>query len=387
MTYGAIKTFSDLQTQVIRKGLCSKCGGCVSFCTAGTLNALELGEDGLPRFADEDRCLSCGLCYMICPETEDLNRELREAYGWTPPLGAVQSIASARSTDAAVRSAATDGGVVTALLLYLLDRHLIDGAIVTRKSTPFSREPAVATTRDELIAAAGSHFDSSFPLAELGDRYTTYSYTLPYVRNLVGRRLRNVALVGTPCQIKTIRKMQRLHILPADIIRYTIGLFCMENLSFGAQDRVELEKRYSFAFEDVVKLNVKESMRITLRDGSTLRVPFEDLDDLARPACLLCTEFANDYADLSAGGLASPDGYTTTLARTDRGRAIYVDALRQGYVEEARTGNGSGARGAKADMLEKVADYARYKQQRGEARRRELARAEQLAFEPEAALC
>jgi coenzyme F420 hydrogenase subunit beta len=82
-----IKTFLALQEEVISRGLCGKCGGCVSFCSAGTLNALEMGEDDLPRFADEDRCLACGICYMICPATTELDAEVQNRFGWRPPIG------------------------------------------------------------------------------------------------------------------------------------------------------------------------------------------------------------------------------------------------------------------------------------------------------------
>jgi len=367
-----IKTFSDLQQEVIVQGLCKECGGCVSFCTAGTLNALELGKDGLPRYTDEEKCLSCGICYLICPETRDLDNEVRRKFGWESPIGTWQTITSARTTDEAIHKAATDGGVVTSLLLYMLDRHLIDGAIVSVKSTPFSREPAIATTRDELVAAAGSHFAGSSHLEKLGDSYTTYSPTVSTVRSLAKKRLRRAAIVGTPCQIKTIRKMQCLSILPADIIRYTIGLFCTENLSFDAQARRWLEEKYRFDFGNVQKVNVREDFCFALGGGRAIHVPFEDMDRLARPACLSCTEFANGYADISAGGLGSREGYTTILLRTDQGRALYDEALRQGYIKEAQFATSADLRDEKARMVERVAAYARWKQERGKRRRQEL---------------
>jgi coenzyme F420 hydrogenase subunit beta len=365
-----IKTFRDLEREVIGEGLCGKCGGCVSFCTADSLNALEMGEDGFPRYADEDKCLECGICYAICPETRELDREVRDRFGWTPPIGNCKTVTSARATDPAVREVATDGGVVTSLLLYLLDRHLIDGAIVSRKDSVFGREPVIATTREELISAAGSYFSGSCHLTEL-PKYTTYSSTVGNVRSLTAGYGR-VAMVGTPCQIRTIRKMQSLSILPADVIRYTIGLFCTENLSFDTGGRQMLEERFRFDFEDIAKMNVKESFNITLTSGRTIGIPFEELDDLARPSSLVCTEFANDFADLSAGGLGSPDGYTTILLRSDEGKTVYDGALYRGYIEERVLKGGVGSRSERAAMMARVVEFARWKRERGEAHRREL---------------
>lgn len=367
-----IKTFLDLQEEVVGKGICRKCGGCISFCSAGGLNALQLDAKGFPRYADEDKCLKCGICYLICPLTKDLDAEVREKFGWRPPIGMYQTITSARATEDAILAVATDGGVVTSLLVYMLDRHLIQGAIVSRKTTTFSRQPLIATTREEIISAAGTQFSGTPHLEELGDQYTTYSPTISAVKSLAGRRLHGVALVGTPCQINTVRKMQCLSILPADVISYTIGLFCVENFSFDALASEKLERELAIKLEDIVKLNVKEDLIITLRNGTTVHVPLEELDEVARPACLACTEFANDYADISVGGLGSPDGYTTALVRTEKGRQVYSEALRQGYIRERAFRDSAELRSEKTKMLAKVVAFARRKRERGGARLQEL---------------
>ncbi len=372
MEQAEIKTFRDLHEEVVARGLCGKCGGCVSFCSADQLHALGMGEDDLPRYEDEERCLTCGICYMICPFTSELDGELQAKLDWRPPIGAYETITSARSTDSAVRAVATDGGVVTALLLYMLDKHIIDGAIVSRKTTAFSREPFIATDREGLITAAGSHFAGSAHLEELGDKYTTYAPTISAVRSLAKRYLHRAAIVGTPCQIRTIRKMQCLGILPAHIITFAIGLFCMENFAFDALGREWLQEKLHIDFADIDKLNIKEDVIVTLSDGSTIRLPFEQVDELARPACLACTDFTNAYSDLSCGGLGSPDGYTTVLIRTELGGQVYREALRQGYVEEITFEDSAQLASEKTKMMAKVFALARQKRERGEARLREL---------------
>jgi len=366
------RTFRDLHEEVVYKGICGKCGGCTSFCSAGKLNVLELDEDGFPRYADEDRCLACGICYLICPLTRDLDAEVQRRFGWRPPIGTYQTITSARTTDDAILRVSTDGGVVTSLLLYMLGKHHIQGAIVSRKTAAFGRQPLIATTREELISAAGSHLAGSSHLEELGDNYTTWSPTISAVRGLESRHLQNVAMVGTPCQIGTVRKMQCLGILPARIISYTIGLFCMADFSFDVLARRKLEDRLRIDFADIDKLNIKEDLVISLSDGTILDVPFEEVDEMARPACLACVDFANAYADISVGGLGSPDGYTTTLIRTEKGNQVYNEALRQGYIEEREYRDPAELRSEKTEMIAKVVAFARRKQERGDARRREL---------------
>lgn len=363
-----VKAFLDLQEEVIQRNLCGKCGGCISFCSAGALNALGLDDEGFPHLADAYRCLGCGLCYLICPVTKELDAELRETFAWKPPIGVYRAIASARATEENVLRVATDGGVVTSLLLYMLERGYIDGAIVSRRATAFSRHPVIATSPEEILLAAGSQLSGSSHLEQLGEQYTTYSPTISAVRSLEGRRLQSVALVGTPCQVNTIRKMQCLSILPADFITYVIGLFCAENFDFAGPSGHKLAQEFGISLDDVAKLNVKEDIIFTLKNGATVHVSFESMDDLARPACLACTEFANDYADISVGGLGSPNGYTTTLIRTEKGQRMYGEAVRSGRIEERAFAELSEMSREKGRMLARITEFADWKRERSRKR-------------------
>lgn len=361
-----IKTFSDLEEEVQAKGLCGQCGGCVSFCSSGKLDALEIDEEGNPRYLDEDNCLKCGICYLICPQIKALDDELQEKLGWKPPIGIYRRVTSARTTDKKIHEICTDGGVVTSLLVYMLDHNLINGAIVSKKTGPFSRQAAVVSSRDDLIAAAGSQFSKSTHLEELGGKYTTYSPTISAVKSLEKSHLLRTAMVGTPCQIHTVRKMQILGVVPSHIIKYTLGLFCMENFSFDTMLKEKLEKELNLKMEEVTKLNIKDDLIITLDDGRVLHVPFEEIDQIARPACLVCPDFANEYADISLGGLGSRNGNTTVLIRTTVGERIYSEALRLGYIEESPLEGSETLRTEKTKMMAKIFSFSKRKKLRAE---------------------
>lgn len=367
-----IKTFNDLRREVIDIGLCGKCGGCYSFCSAGELNALEIGENGLPRYSDEEKCVKCGICYLICPQIEVLNNDLKVRFGWKPPIGQYHYISSARTKDQKVKRLCTDGGVVTSLLLYLLDNNLIEGAIVSKKKGPFAREPTIAFTRADIISSAGSYYTESSHLEELGGKYSTYSPILPAVKSMEKKYLRKIAVVGTPCQINTIKKMQCLGILPAHLIEYTIGLFCIENFSFNDLARKRLEKKLDLDLADIQKLNIKDDFIITLSNGITIHIPLEEVDIVARPACLTCSDFANEYSDISVGGLGSLEGYTTTMIRTDKGMDIYRTALNQGYIEEVDYKNIDERNISKTKMLAKIISFSNRKKLRAEMKLRKV---------------
>jgi coenzyme F420 hydrogenase subunit beta len=359
-----IKSFQDLITEVQRTGFCGRCGGCFSFCSADNLGALEVGQDGMPRFANEDKCLRCGICYMICPNTHDLDDELKEKSGWEPPIGQIKDLISAQTTNPTVGERCTDGGVVTSLLIYLLDNHMIDAALVSRSDGPFHRAPLLATTGEEIISAAGSHYDESFHVGELGSCYSTYSPTMYELKRLREGFINRVAMVGTPCQINTVRKMQALKVIPSDIIKYCFGLFCMENFSFNDPQLEDLGKKHGFDVTQVAKVNVKEDFFAYLKDGRVIHIPFEDIDSVARPACLVCPDFSAEYSDLSFGGLGSPEGYTTVLIRSEKGKWVYRGALTAGYIIERRYSSVQKARGDWMNTYTKVVCFSERKKSR-----------------------
>jgi len=337
MTQSTKISFDDLYRDVIEKGLCNKCGACVSFCTANQIGAIEMCgcEDNVPRYTDPEKCFKCGICYLICPQTQELNEDIIEEFGWVPPYGSYRDIVSAQATDEKIREVATDGGVVTALLSCMLEQKMIDGAIVSKKVGLFDRQPEIVTSLEDLIEAAGSQYSEALHLDEMGKKYTTYVPVIPVVRMFGPKRAIKIAVVGTPCQIMAIRKMQALNIIPSDIIFFTIGLFCMQCFTFDNLMEKSFIKEHNINPKNILKVNVKEDFRLKMKSGVTVHIPFEEIEDIARPACLRCHDFSNDFADISVGGLGSPDGYTTTMIRTTLAKKVFTEALNRNYIKIA----------------------------------------------------
>ena len=358
------KTFHDLEREVQRYNFCGKCGGCVAFCSADNLGALTVGPDGMPVFADEEKCLKCGICYMICPNIRDLDEELKRKTKWEPPIGPIKDLVSAQTTNLTVGERCTDGGVVTSLLLYLLDNHMIDAALVSKSDGPFHRGPMLATSGEEIISASGSHYDESFSVVKLGSHYSTYSPAMQELKSLRKGLIDRVAMVGTPCQIHTVRKMQVLRIIPSDVIKYCFGLFCIENFSFDDIQMRHLEKKYGFDLTQVLKVNVKEDFFIYLKDGRVIHIPFEEIDSIARPACLVCPDFSAEFSDISFGGLGSVEGYTTVLIRSERGKIVYRGALTAGYIKERKYSPAEKARSDLIKLQRMIINFSQRKKER-----------------------
>ncbi len=321
-----MKTFFNLIQEVQKPGRCHHCGGCVTFCTAINYGALELGEDGKPRYKDIEKCIECGLCYSICPEIGELDEEARRRVAWSAPMGRILETTLARATNPTVQAAATDGGVVTSLLLHLFDLGRIDGAIVSKPVGLFQRQPWLALTREEIIEAAGFHFDTSAGMKLFSDVYSTFSPSIVELEDVARHHLSWVAFVGTPCQINSLRRMEVLGIVPAGSIRFHLGLFCTGNFHFGPDQRRQLEEIGGFKWDQVRKVNVKEELMIHLLSGEVCLIPLSKLDFMKRYACRYCDDYAAEFADLSFGGIGAPEGWTTVIARTPLGRAVLADA-------------------------------------------------------------
>ncbi len=333
-----MKTFHNLVEDVQKPGLCHRCGGCVTFCTAVNYGALELDAEGKPRYSDEDKCIECGLCYSICPEIDELDEETKKRLAWNPPIGRIIETGIVRATDPNVRKRATDGGAVTALLLHLFKSGRIDGAIVTKQSGPFRREPFLAVSEADILDAAGFFFDTSHGMKSFSDYYVTYGQIREF-EPLIKKGLQRVAFVGTPCQIKSVRRMQTLSIIPSDTIKFCLGLFCSGNFVFGKNQQEKIAKIGGFQFKDVKKINIKEDLIIHLNSGEVKTMMLDELEFMKRFACYFCPDYSAEYADVSFGGIGAKEGWTTVITRTPVGRAIVADARSKNAIEDNRRGD------------------------------------------------
>lgn len=362
-----METFFNLIQEVQKPGFCHRCGGCVTFCTAVNYGALEIDEDGKPRYKDMEKCIECGLCYSICPEIDEYEEEVRRRAAWSEPNGRIIETTVARAVDPGIREIATDGGAVTALLLHLFEKGRIDGAIVAKQSDAFARIPALATSKEDIRAAAGFFFDTSHGMPQFSDKYVTYS-AIEGFGPLMKKGLRRVALVGTPCQIKAYRRMEAMGIVPSDSVKYCLGLFCSGNFIFKEAQREKLAADHDFSWEEVKKINIKDHFLVHLKNGETRTMPIEDLDFMRRYACRYCRDYSAEFADVSFGGIGAAEGWTTVITRTPLGRAIFADAKETTIEEFPRTENPRFA----SDALAKMQEAAAKKKKAARHNRREL---------------
>ena len=360
------KSFQDLIREVHDRGICQECGGCVSFCSSADYNIIGFKDQySPPEYINKDKCLECGICYYICPQTHVLDDSLNITYKFSEfssmLIGHYEDIYSCQATDKEFLEYGTDGGVVNSIINYLIEKKMVDGAIVSRTDAPFSREATFADNKPDLIRSSGTKLDISPQLDEI-QKFSTYTHSIPELNHY---KFKKLAVVGTPCQLYTIRCMQDLGVTPSENIEICFGLFCYENFFFEKSQIEKFEKDFNIKFSDIKKINIKEDVILKLKDDGIgekiIHIPFNHLKNYMRLACNACNDFTNIYSDISFGGLGSADKYTTVITRTEKGKKIFSQVLDAGIIKLANLDSSK-----KKAMIELISQFSQSKIKRKE---------------------
>jgi coenzyme F420 hydrogenase subunit beta len=324
--------FWDLEQAVVDADRCVQCGVCVAACPT---DSIGIGEDDLPKLVK--MCTGCSLCWDFCPRgglqyeatwklgsarqngsngsgvEHDFkitgNGEARSVEG----IGRVHESYTAR-VDPTIEGA-QDGGVVSALLISLLEAGEIDGALVARESEdePWKGEAFLARTPDEVRENAGSFYNQTLALA-----HTDFGgYELPPNPR--------IAVVGTPCEIEGIKAMQARPWTwgssRVEAITLTIALLCTKSFNYEKLMLEEVRDKRGVDLEEVGRVDViRGKLIVEDKEGETIfEEPIRDFHNAALKGCDECADFMGHAADISVGSVGSADGYSSVLIRSEEG--------------------------------------------------------------------
>ena len=118
-----------------------------------------------------------------------------------------------------------------------------------------------------------------------------------------------------------------------DSLRLIIGLFCYGTYSYNDLFINFLAKRHGIIPSNISKIDLDtEKLRVYVNGELKLEVHRHELHRYLRKSCREYRDFTNRLADLSLGGVGSPEGWTTVLIRTNREEEVFNDAVRESYV-------------------------------------------------------
>ncbi len=326
--------WKDLYREVVTAGLCTGCAACVMVCPRDVLR-YDHTDSYKPYNIDPetpaDDCIhgqrGCDICTRACPRFRAWEMEADTALFGRPRdprevFGVYRRLLLARATDPEVLAVAQDGGLVSALLLFGLETGRIEGALTSRLSSEriWDAEPFLATTREEVLAAAGSRYTySANPLAAL---------------EAEERGVKRLALVGMGCQASINGTLSARNVARwRKRIVLTLGLLCSKSFTYDLMTK-KIQEEMGIPLEDVAKVNIKGKFILWRRSsGNRVDIPLKACYPYTREGCNSCPDFSAEHADISAGGLGHSDGWTVTIVRTENGEEWIRAASEAGYLE------------------------------------------------------
>ena len=323
----------ELYHEVVATNLCTGCAACVMACPRDVLE-YDHTERYQPFNVEAstafDDCAhgqrGCDICTRACPrfrawEVEADMALFGRARKPAEVAGIHRGIWLARATDPEILEAGQDGGVVSALLAWGIETGRIEGALTSRRSRTrlWDCEPFLATTRAEVLEAAGSRY--------------TYSANPLAMKEAEARGLRRLALVGMSCQAAINGTLQARRVNKyARRIELTLGLLCSK--SFEYEGMRSTLAAHGVPLDDVAKVNIKGRFQVWRRStGELVEIPLARLREATRKGCALCPDFAAEHADIALGGLGQTEGWTITIVRTLRGEEWLAAAEADGVVK------------------------------------------------------
>jgi coenzyme F420 hydrogenase subunit beta len=308
-------SFNTLKQNVIDCELCVRCGMCAGVCP---IRVIEFNNDRYPVLSGE--CSQCGLCVKCCPggdvNFQDMSRNVFDRdYDPDDLNGHVEDLFVCHANDETVRLNGASGGLITALLLYMLEKKIIDGAVVVSMDSdnPCQTKGILATTPAEIIASSQSKYCLT-PSMEI----------LSHIRRQKG----TFAVVCLPCQVHGLRKLQEADPALAGKIGYIFGLYCACNIE--PHGHIEAMRACNIDPDDVVRFQFRGGVwpggyHVEQKDGRKGRIhPIRNSSVLhimfrlyGSKRCHSCIDGLAEYADLSFGDFWAFD-YEGSFSKLER---------------------------------------------------------------------
>lgn len=281
---------------------------------------------------DEDRriaeiCPGLGQSVLSGGRTDDVL--------WGPYV----SMHTGYALDPGLRFAASSGGALSAVLVYLLQSGQIDAVVQTAADPdiPTGNTIVLSQSPEEVRSAAGSRYAPSAPLAGL--------HTLL-------ESDKTFAFVGKPCDVAALRAIAEHDPRVTERIPYMLSFFCAGVPSLDAG--VAVLKALGADVPEVSSFRFRGNgwpgfATATLVDGRELSMSYHEswggiLSGHVQHRCKICADGTGAAADLVCADawecdergypiFDEGDGISLVVSRTNKGEALRAAATEQGFLK------------------------------------------------------
>ncbi|HET55150.1 MAG TPA: hypothetical protein ENN33_08020 [Ignavibacteria bacterium] len=332
----SVKNIEYLRS-VFKNGLCTRCGTCVGL-SSGAIRFIDIEENYRPEQVGDLTDELANRIWTGCSAKKIPMALLNEySFGQTESnneyIGYYKKLGIAYAEDSEIRRNSASGGLLSTILLWLLETEEVQGIVTTRMSntSPWKPETFIATKKEEVKKAAQSKY-----------LITSVNQVLPQIQEFEGC----LAYVGLPCQVHSIRKLQIANDPSVKNIKYIFGPFCGNTLHFTSIKM--LLRSYGYKEHTGIEyLAFREGewpgkMVINMNDGKKIELPKFHANYLIpfsmMKRCLLCTDFTNELTDISGGDAWAPEyeergkGFSLAIVRSKSGNRLFENLVREGKI-------------------------------------------------------
>lgn len=322
--------------QVVKSDLCIGCGLCTLDPTTQGIRYVRKNDCMVPRTTDVP---DISFANTICPGKgyaikESAEETFAKEAEYQMRLGYVKSLHAAHSVSEEVLNNASSGGIITQILLYLIEKKIVDYVSVTQfvcDNKGVHTRTFLTNSRQEILKAQGSkycpaNFDSL--LSELHEKSV------------------RVAIMATPCVIAGIRNIEKNipNYIKADII-FHIANFCGGFKSFRNIKRlaeihkVDYNNLCSFRFRGEGQPGSLKFVENTGKAASTPYPLYVGLNGYSKMLrCHLCPDATGELADIACGDAWIPrfqedkNTWSMIICRNNAAKELIEDMNKDGLI-------------------------------------------------------
>lgn len=295
-------------TYTVHNDLCTGCGVCEGMCPSNAISFI-VAEGTFRPVVNNSLCKNdkgCHRCYDSCPGIGiDLKGVLAKNTDHKEDkyVGTYLDSYVGYSLDKEIRYHSASGGMITQFLIWLLDKHYIDGAVVTKfdKKAPLNVKSFIATSKEEILQAKSSKYA---PVV-LNDAFVE-------LKKAKGTRY---VIVGLPCHIQGFRKAEAVDKrLQNKIIGY-FAIYCSSSRTYKFTDYVLKERGINITNVDYLSYRDRGNQGGLVVTGTDANGDafdyYQDYRKYCHPLrsifvprrCLLCIDHYGELSDISFGDI------------------------------------------------------------------------------------
>lgn len=320
----------------VKNQMCTGCGVCEDICPKHSITIQRTDGEHRP-IVDNDTCSKCGKCLKVCPGIGiDFHKHqpLSEGQKYDKYIGYYIGLHTGYSMEYGIRYHSASGGIVSSFLIYLLEKKVIDGAVVTGYKedhiTPYSY---IARTKEDVINARSSKY-CPVALNGVGNKIASQPEGEKYV------------IVGTPCHIQGFRKRMAIDRKLRERVVGLFAIYCSSGRTFNGQDF--LLKHYGIRKNDIQYFAFRDEGclgQLTIQGKKRISIPFTSYyGPLLRSffkshRCLTCVDHYGELADVSFGDIhihpydKDKIGTSSWITRTKFWETHFQNAVKCGYIK------------------------------------------------------